>query len=55
MGKVIYASSITLTPGTVTVNLEGDTLTVHALTLEAATQLQRGEMGQRVCRLEVED
>ncbi len=31
ISKVILANSITLTPGTITVSLEGQTLTVHAL------------------------
>ncbi len=31
VAKVILANSITLTPGTITVALEGQTLTVHAL------------------------
>ncbi len=48
VGKVIYANSITLTPGTVTMRLEDDQIEVHALTRAAATDLQGGEMGQRV-------
>ncbi|MDQ7794058.1 MAG: Na+/H+ antiporter subunit E [bacterium] len=34
--KVALANCITLTPGTITVDLEGDRLTVHAITREAA-------------------
>ena len=52
MGKVIYANSITLTPGTVTVDLVGDQITVHALLRENIEVLQAGEMDRRVCRLE---
>ena len=52
IGRVIYANSITLTPGTVTVGVEGDELTVHALTEEAASSLQTGEMDRRVTRVE---
>ena len=52
LGRVIYANSITLTPGTVTTNLSGDTLEVHALTREAADSLRRGNMDRRVTRLE---
>ena len=52
IGRVIYANSITLTPGTVTVGVEGDELTIHALTEEAADSLQTGEMNRRVTRLE---
>jgi len=52
LGRVIYANSITLTPGTVTIDTTGDTITVHALTPEAAEGLQTGEMDRRVARLE---
>jgi len=52
IGKVIYANSITLTPGTVTVNLEGDQIMVHALLRESIEGLQAGEMDRRVTRLE---
>lgn len=50
--RVIYANSITLTPGTVSIDIEGDEITVHALTAEAARNLESGEMGRRVLRLE---
>lgn len=52
IGKVIYANSITLTPGTVTVNLEGDQFRVHALLQESIKDLQSGEMDHRVSQLE---
>jgi multicomponent Na+:H+ antiporter subunit E len=52
LGRVTYANSITLVPGTVTMDVDGDTFTVHALTQEAATDLRRGEMNERVCRVE---
>lgn len=52
IGKVIYANSITLTPGTVTVNLEGDQFMVHALVRESIEDLEAGEMDRRVTRLE---
>ena len=50
--RVIYANSITLTPGTVSVDFDGDEITVHALTAEAAEELESGRMDRRVCRLE---
>ncbi len=34
--RVLYANSITLTPGTITVDLNGDRLLVHAMTEDAA-------------------
>lgn len=52
MGVVIYANSITLTPGTVSMDLQGKTLTVHALTRVTADGLLDGEMNRRVCDVE---
>lgn len=52
LGRVILANSITLTPGTVAVNMEGDRILVHALSFEGAEEDLSGEMGRRVCRLE---
>lgn len=52
LGKVIYANSITLTPGTVTLIVEGDQALVHALTQEDAAILEEGEMNRRVRALE---
>jgi multicomponent Na+:H+ antiporter subunit E len=37
LGRALFANSITLTPGTVTVDVEGDMLVVHALVRQAAT------------------
>ena len=54
LGRVIYANSITLTPGTVTVALSGDSLTVHALTRSGAEDLQKGDMDRWVAVLEKE-
>jgi multicomponent Na+:H+ antiporter subunit E len=52
LGQVIYANSITLTPGTVTTSLRDGMIQVHALTREAARELQEGEMSRRVIELE---
>ena len=52
IGKVIYANSITLTPGTVTVNLEGDQFMVHALLQDSIKDLKSGDMDRRVTQLE---
>jgi multicomponent Na+:H+ antiporter subunit E len=48
LGKVIYANSITLTPGTISMDVTGDEILVHALTREAAQSLEEGEMDRRV-------
>lgn len=52
VGKVIYANCITLTPGTVTVAIEGDEFLVHALVRESIADLESGEMDERVAQLE---
>jgi len=52
MGRTTYANSITLTPGTVCLDVYEDTLRVHALTGEAASALRKGEMNRRVAALE---
>lgn len=46
-----YANSITLTPGTVTLDVEDGTLVVHALTAASAATLSAGGMGRRVARV----
>ncbi|WP_237057088.1 Na+/H+ antiporter subunit E [Microbulbifer sediminum] len=52
MGKVLYANSITLTPGTVAVDIDGEEILVHALTAEGLEDLRRGEMERQVRDLE---
>ena len=52
LGRVILANSITLTPGTVSVKMDGDRILVHALSFEGAEEDLSGEMGRRICRLE---
>lgn len=48
LSKVIYANSITLTPGTVTLELKGDEIKVHALSKGAANDLKTGNMAKAV-------
>lgn len=52
LGRVIYANSVTLTPGTVTTYLSGGTVDIHVLTQAAAETLLDGEMDRRVTALE---
>jgi multicomponent Na+:H+ antiporter subunit E len=52
VGRVIYANSITLTPGTVTIAVDDDELTIHALTTGAVEGLEGGEMDRRVRGIE---
>ena len=51
-GKVTYANSITLTPGTVTTVLDGDILEVHALSSDMADDIKSGAMDKKVSWLE---
>ncbi len=50
--KALYANSITMTPGTVTLDVEDDVFQVHALTRHTAEGVRSGEMDARVTRLE---
>lgn len=52
LGRVILANSITLTPGTISVDLQDDQIRVHALSLETDADDMSNEMNQRVCELE---
>jgi multicomponent Na+:H+ antiporter subunit E len=54
-GVATYANSITLTPGTLTVAVAGNELTVHALTKAGADDLEGGEMNRRVNEFEGTD
>ncbi len=47
----LLGNSITLTPGTLTLDVYEGRLLVHALTPEGAAALRRGEMQQRVAAL----
>ena len=52
LGVNIYANSITLTPGTITVGVSGNDLTVHALVRDGANDLESGGMDRRVSQFE---
>jgi multicomponent Na+:H+ antiporter subunit E len=51
VGQAILGNSITLTPGTVTVDDHDGELLVHCLTREGADALIEGEMNRRVAAL----
>ena len=51
-GVATFANSITLTPGTMTVGVNGKDLTVHALVRDGALDLEEGRMDRRVSRFE---
>ena len=50
LARAIYANSITLTPGTITVDMAGDRLLIHALSPEMSDSL--GEMARRIRALD---
>ena len=52
LGKVIHANSITLTPGTVSIELEPDVIIVHAIDRGAAEGTLEGGMDRRVTAVE---
>ena len=52
--QVIFANSITLTPGTITVETEKNSLLVHSLNFSDNTEDEIVDMGSRVCNCERE-
>jgi multicomponent Na+:H+ antiporter subunit E len=50
LAKVTFANSITLTPGTVTIDIDGDKLLVHGLYEDAAVPEAFTEMDRRCAR-----
>jgi multicomponent Na+:H+ antiporter subunit E len=48
--RTLLANAITLVPGTMTLNLDGDELTVHAFTPDAMLDLVTGATQQRIAR-----
>ncbi|MDM3871523.1 Na+/H+ antiporter subunit E [Porticoccus sp. W117] len=46
--RVLYANSITLTPGTLSVDLEDDEITVHALQKASIEELEQGGMERKI-------
>ena len=52
LGKTIFGNSVTLTPGTVTVDVDQGSLVIHALTEALADETAIADMGERVCGLD---
>ena len=53
MGRVVYANSITLTPGTTAINFTpDDEILVHALHEDSLKDLEEGDMARRVMGVE---
>ena len=51
VGRVAFANSITLTPGTVAVDLKPGRVEVHALDRGMIEELENGEMDARATRM----
>jgi len=49
--KVIFANSITLTPGTITADISGDTLTVHELDDQSSSDIRSGAMEKEIAKI----
>ena len=52
VGRVTHANSITLTPGTISVEVEDGDIIVHAIAGALASELAKGEMDRRVSAVE---
>ncbi len=55
LGRVIYANSITLTPGTLSYELDSEHIHVHALHGNSLDDLDNGKMARRINKLEDKD
>lgn len=55
LSRVLYANSITLTPGTITVDLEGDLHIVHAFTRRAGVDVQDWYLYDMMKKLEADN
>jgi len=53
LGRIIYANSITLTPGTVAINIaKNSDIVVHALHVDSICELEQGVMANKVRMIE---
>lgn len=52
LARTAYANSITLTPGTISIDVDGKLIEVHALSEVGAEGLKTGDMDKRVTKVE---
>lgn len=52
LARVAYANSITLTPGTISIDVEGKYIEVHTLSESGVEGLMAGEMDKRITEVE---
>jgi multicomponent Na+:H+ antiporter subunit E len=50
ISRVAFANSITLTPGTLTIDVEDDTFYIHCLAERFADEITSGELERRIAR-----
>ncbi|SDB90374.1 multisubunit sodium/proton antiporter, MrpE subunit [Pelagirhabdus alkalitolerans] len=55
VNKVLYGNVITLTPGTLTVDIIGDQYIIHALTKDTIKDLEDSVLEEKILRLEVDE
>lgn len=51
VSRVTFANSITLTPGTLIVDIDGDVFYIHCLSERFATDIANGDLERRVSRI----
>jgi len=51
VSRVAFANSITMTPGTLTVDVDGDTFYIHCLAERFANDIANGDLERRVSRV----
>jgi multicomponent Na+:H+ antiporter subunit E len=49
--RIAFANSVTLTPGTLTVDVDGDSFTIHCLAERFADDITSGELERRITRV----
>jgi multicomponent Na+:H+ antiporter subunit E len=54
LAQVVFSNSITLTPGTISVETEQDHFLVHALSYDPRDDVELAEMDRRVSAIESE-
>ncbi len=52
LGRVVYANSITLTPGTISIDLDGSNIGVHSLSNKGANGVKAGDMDRKITSAE---
>ncbi len=51
LARMVFAQSVTLMPGTVTIDVQGDTFLIHCLDEHSARRILSGELERRIARV----